>query len=430
MQVVSVDGASIEVPETWEVKDTDDGKSISPEYGGILVFQVADWDASNSPVDQVSAGFFAGLSESDAVTVSDAVERTRIGDAIVFRADTTYDTDDALLKGVAELILNENKMYSILFLVPDSSYDQHSGEISAILDSLKLESPTESASGGVQIVTYGGAGITVPSTWKVTDADNGKNVYPEYGGLIYLYSIDVTEPAASVDEAFAEYAEGLERSGQFTVSDNVEKTTIGKAIAFRTDVSYKNDSASLKGRLEIILTGDKLYSIIFAIPDGDFDWHSEEIDAILDTIELDSPTAPVISEKTDGDGASNTTNTSSQKPAQEPAPAPVPEPEASKYEYAYVRRLSNYDLYYLIDLDEMTATSFGTNDSSVMVLPCSGDLESGLTIDYVDDGFQEHLRFKTSGNDTVAILTDAFGSEWEYTKTDAAQAEAVLASVG
>ncbi len=65
-----------------------------------------------------------------------------------------------------------------------------------------------------------------------------------------------------------------------------------------------------------------------------------------------------------------------------------------------------------------------------MVLPCSGDLDSGLTIDYGDEGFVEHLQFKNQGDDSVVILTDASGFDWEYTKADVAEAEAVLASVG
>ncbi len=94
-----------------------------------------------------------------------------------------------------------------------------------------------------------------------------------------------------------------------------------------------------------------------------------------------------------------------------------------------MRRLSGYSLYYLIDLDEMTATSFGTNDSGSMVLPCSGDLENGLTIDYSDYGFTERLQFKRSGDDSVAVLTDGNGFDWEYTKTGVVKAEDVLASV-
>ena len=103
--------------------------------------------------------------------------------------------------------------------------------------------------------------------------------------------------------------------------------------------------------------------------------------------------------------------------------------EPSKYEYAYVRHLNNYDLYFLIDLDAMTVTSFGTNDSGSMVLPCTGDLNSGLTVDYVDYGFQEHLQHETPGDDSTLVLIDANGFDWEYTKTDVAKAESVLDSV-
>lgn len=115
--------------------------------------------------------------------------------------------------------------------------------------------------------------------------------------------------------------------------------------------------------------------------------------------------------------------------AQEEADDTQQEVEPSKYEYAFVRRGPNYDLYYLIDLDDMTATYFGTNDSGSMVLPCTGDLENGLTIDYGDEGFVEHLRYKRSGDDSVVVLVDASGFDWEYEKTDVREAEAVLESV-
>lgn len=127
-----------------------------------------------------------------------------------------------------------------------------------------------------------------------------------------------------------------------------------------------------------------------------------------------------------------------EKTTEEPAEKESDEPKElegkketkpSKYEYAYIREMTGYDLYYLIDLDDMAVTSFGTNDSGSMVMPCSGNLENGLTVDYVDDGFQEHLQFKNSGDDSVLVLTDANGFDWEYTKTDVAEAEEVLASV-
>jgi hypothetical protein len=126
------------------------------------------------------------------------------------------------------------------------------------------------------------------------------------------------------------------------------------------------------------------------------------------------------------DDKSNETTSSIAK--QEADATPKQEPEPSKYEYAYVRRMSNYDIYYLIDLDEMTATNFTTIDGP-MVLLCTGDLENGLTVNYVNDGFQEHLKYKTPGSDKVLVLIDANGFDWEYTKANVKEAEAALAKV-
>ncbi len=117
-------------------------------------------------------------------------------------------------------------------------------------------------------------------------------------------------------------------------------------------------------------------------------------------------------------------------PQEEATPEAEAAPESSKYEYACVKRGPSYDLYYLIDLDEMTATYFGTNESGSMVMPCTGDLEGGLTIDYGDEGFVERLQYKQPGDDSVVILTDGSGFDWEFEKADVAEAEAVLESVG
>ncbi|MBQ3300929.1 MAG: hypothetical protein IJH04_02030 [Eggerthellaceae bacterium] len=258
-----------------------------------------------------------------------------------------------------------------------------------------------------QTISYGGVSMEVPATWTVADADDGKYVYPEYGGMVYLHVTDLDLGEASFDEAYAGVVAGMNDSGQFTVSDNVEKSAIGDTPVFRTGVAVQLNDAHLTGDMELVFIGGKMCSVMFVIPDEVYDEHSADISLVLNSIEFDESIAPVI----------------------ENEPEPEPEPEPSKYEYAYVKRGPQYDLYYLIDLDEMTATYFGTNESDSMVEPCSGDLENGLTIDYGDYGFQEHLQYKVPGDDSVVILIDGNGFEWEFTKVDVAEAEAVLASV-
>lgn len=183
------------------------------------------------------------------------------------------------------------------------------------------------------------------------------------------------------------------------------------------------------GEMELIFVEGKAYSIIFTIPDSSYNQHSGDVAAVLDSIELDEAKAPVFGSESEGKAAEEDDAATETEPELEPDSEAEPEPEPSKYGYACVRRMSGYDIYYLFDLDEMTAIYFVTNDSALMELPCSGDLSGGLTADYVDDGFKEHLQFKTPGDDSVLTLIDANGIDWEYTKVDVAEAEAVLASI-
>ena len=296
------------------------------------------------------------------------------------------------------------------------------------------EAPADSAQEAeelaTQVVSYDGASIETPGTWQVADADDGKYVYPEYGGLVYLSVAEVGQVQTSVDEAYADYVMGLTGTGPFTVSDAGENISIGEAVAYRCEMTAQVDDMDLTGELETIFSGTKLFSVMFAIPDDAYDDHAEDIEAVLGSIRLDSPEAPTVASAQD---AGEDEGETALKPESQPEPEPEPEPEpattSSKYEYAFVRRGPEYDLYYLIDLDEMTATYFGTNDSGLMVMPCSGDLDNGLTIDFVDEDFQERLQYKVPGDDSVAILTDGSGFEWEYARADVAEAESVLASV-
>lgn len=165
------------------------------------------------------------------------------------------------------------------------------------------------------------------------------------------------------------------------------------------------------------------------VVEGEGDAFAYRIRCTSDQIEIES-----IEDEPEEQEPAEEAAAEEEEPVEQPEPSaveePTPEPEPSKYEYACVKRGPSYDLYYLIDLDEMTATSFGTNGEGSMVLPCTGSLEDGLTIDYGDEGFVEHLQYKRSGDDSVVILTDGSGFDWEFEKVDVAEAEAVLESVG
>lgn len=351
-------------------------------------------------------------------------------------SEAAFEVD--LTKGQHELVLVEEGRTSpdgrTSFVVDDEG-DKFSYHIRCTKDQIEIEPVKEEAeataeaqASGTQVVSHDGISIEVPATWKVTDADDGKNAYPDYGGMAYLSVIDVVVTQSSVSNAYSEYLEGILKGGQVTVTDEVKKTNVGDAVALGNKITFEYDNALYRGGLKLIFTESKTYGLMITIPDSVYDLRSSDIDAVFDSIKLDEPTAPASASAAKEDESKKRDAEESESTKDESKKGDAEEPESSKH--AYVNRFREYDVWYLIDLDEMTATSFSTIDSP-MVLPCEGDLDNGLTIYYIgyEPDFEEHLKRKTPGDDSVVIYTDPSGFESEWKGADVAEAEEVLASV-
>ena len=91
--------------------------------------------------------------------------------------------------------------------------------------------------------------------------------------------------------------------------------------------------------------------------------------------------------------------------------------------YAYIKKGSQYDQYYVIDLDEGYTYYFtdGNGESTCeKVAIDSGDLNSSVVITYHDGGdeWSYSLRFKAKNAPDVMILKDNDGFEYEFTPTN------------
>lgn len=118
-------------------------------------------------------------------------------------------------------------------------------------------------------------------------------------------------------------------------------------------------------------------------------------------------------------------------PTATPLPTATPTPYISIYDVALVRKLNDYSVYYLIDLDEKVARYFSTDDTGVLVGKVSGALSSGLTITYTYDGstWSEKITY-CDGSKTRVTLVDGNGFDWEFTVTDIESAEKILEKPG
>ncbi len=99
----------------------------------------------------------------------------------------------------------------------------------------------------------------------------------------------------------------------------------------------------------------------------------------------------------------------------------------TKYEKAFLRDMSSYDLYYMFDEDTKEVVYFGTNDTYVQEGVYSGDFSSGVDINWVNDGWHETFICET--DNSVTVLTDGNGYDWEYEVCDVENAQEILDSI-
>lgn len=100
-----------------------------------------------------------------------------------------------------------------------------------------------------------------------------------------------------------------------------------------------------------------------------------------------------------------------------------PAKPASEYEKAFIRDMSNYDLYYMFDTDNKTVVYFGTNDTYIEKGTYTGDFSTGVTITWSHGEWTEKFTHK-SGN--YATLIDGNGWDWEYKVCDVGAAQRIL----
>lgn len=101
-----------------------------------------------------------------------------------------------------------------------------------------------------------------------------------------------------------------------------------------------------------------------------------------------------------------------------------PAKPASEYELAFVRKLSNYSLYYMFDTDNKTVVQFGTDDTYLYKGTYTGSFSSGVTMTWDHGEWTD--KFKYSEGASKATYIDGYGTSWDYTVCDIEDAQEIL----
>lgn len=109
----------------------------------------------------------------------------------------------------------------------------------------------------------------------------------------------------------------------------------------------------------------------------------------------------------------------------------IAEEKKSKYELAYIMDFPNgipspYAIYYLFDEDEKVAITFilseGESSPYIQKGSYTGEWNSGITINWKNDGYTEKIKRKNKGDDS-AIVSELDGYETKIVKTDVSKVE-------
>ena len=142
------------------------------------------------------------------------------------------------------------------------------------------------------------------------------------------------------------------------------------------------------------------------------------------TREINSETKKDTSNHTHDLEESIETETEENKETEDDEAMTTTNAPSSKYERAYIKKSTEYSIYYMFDEDTKEVVYFSTNDTGYMSGSYTGDFSTGVTISW--DEWDEIF---THSDGTKAILKDGNGFEWEFVECDVLIAQKVLDSM-
>lgn len=98
-----------------------------------------------------------------------------------------------------------------------------------------------------------------------------------------------------------------------------------------------------------------------------------------------------------------------------------PAKPSSEYELAFIRKMSNYSLYYMFDTDTKKVVTFSSQDTYVDKGTYSGSFSTGVTMTWDHGEWKD--KFKYSEGSSKATYIDGNGFDWDYTVCDVETAQ-------
>lgn len=265
-----------------------------------------------------------------------------------------------------------------------------------------------------EVYQLAGYTIEIPKYWKSENKiDGGIQRYAETGDKVAMLQIAAQKES---DDSYSVTFDGLMDDNDNMI-DMIESTAFSEVTDYEVIDTGVVKGILYKGTIDNMAEGISGNGIWFAFAsEGDRNWftlimcqsnntefvYNDDFMKILQSIK------PI--EKPDVSAEKAETESEPEKPV-------------SEYERAYIRDMSNYDLYYMFDTDTNKVVYFGTNDTYIEKGTYTGDFASGVTISWSHGEWTEKF---THNSGSSATLIDGNGFDWEYKTCDIKKAQEVL----
>lgn len=141
----------------------------------------------------------------------------------------------------------------------------------------------------------------------------------------------------------------------------------------------------------------------------------------LKSLKKDISTSSTETETSEASGSSITPTTKAT-----PTPVPTDITKTNDKRLAFKRAGTDYSIYYIIDMDEMKAYYFTSNDTKPTVgTIVKGDLKNGLTVNYPYDGGTDIISY-SKGNTNKIVVRDQNGFDWNFDICYLSEAEGIM----
>ncbi len=132
--------------------------------------------------------------------------------------------------------------------------------------------------------------LTHPSSWRVTDADdNGKYIYPTFGGMLYVAYVDDMTPVQGETKTISDFLDGMEKADGLKLdrsSGAVFKAGKDSTSVYVFPMTYEMDGVQYKGEVDLVCDWPCLYNVVAASPLESYDSNNKEVSDVLSSIEL------------------------------------------------------------------------------------------------------------------------------------------------